>query len=351
MLRDPGTRGTMTLTNPGYPTQQFLMAIRSPSSFEHLPPLRLPSDYLIQDIEALHRRIVERSGLKPGVYSSFDGEIYQQIEFVYDELLHVLIEEISGLDVVDLTFALYEWLERTLGHINRRKYESIPDMLVVGDPRSSDGLHKMWLTLSPFTEATRWLIEIGIKTCRSSDTIVTDSQLARSIALAHNILLWDSAWEHIAYGFTPHKLTINADFTIALTPTSQGMAAWEAYQGAIAPWRRKSDLEWMNSVLANDVELATDGINLLNDEPLNRAMKTDLGYDLSDWKNYSFGLIDSFDYHEYVKLVSKEEVRGLLHSRWQVLPGTFESLLIDHSLSKETIAELTLDQIRPARTC
>ena len=338
----------MTLKIPGYPTEQFLMAIQSPSSFKHLPPLQLPSNHLIRDVEALQRSIVERSGLKPGVYSSLDSEVYHKVKFVYDELIRSLLDEISGLDIVDLTLALYERLERTLGHINKRKYESIPDMLVVGGPRSSGSLHQMWLTLSPFTEAIRWLIEIGVKAAGSSNTKVTDPQLARSIALAHNILLWDSTWEHIAYGVTPHKLTINVDFTIALGPTSQGMAAWEAYQEATAPWRRKSDLEWMNSALGKGVELATDGTDLLDEEPLNRAMKTDLGYDLDDWKNYSFGLIDSFDYHEYVKVVPKEEVRALLHRRWQVIPDTFESLLIDHSLSKETIAELTLDHIRPA---
>ena len=57
----------MTLTIPGYPTEQFFMAIRSPSSFKHLPPLQLPSDHSLQDVEALQRPMVERSCLKPEV--------------------------------------------------------------------------------------------------------------------------------------------------------------------------------------------------------------------------------------------------------------------------------------------
>ena len=338
----------MTLTMPGYPTEQFLMAIRGPSSFEHLPPLQLPSIHLVREVEALQRSIVERSGLEPGVYSSLDREVFQQVKFVYDELLSSVLDQISGIDVVDLSVALYELLERTLGQINKRRYESIPDMLVVGSPHSSDTLHQMWLTWSPFTEAIRWLIEIGIKSCGPSGTKVTDWQLARSIALSRNILLWDSVWEHIAHGVTPHKLTINVDFTIALSPTVRGMAAWTAYQDAMVPWRKESDRQWMDSVLAKDVELTTDGTDMQDKELLNRAMKTELGYDLADWKNYSLGMINSFDYHEYIKVIPKAELLSLLQRRWQVSPETFESLLVDHSLSKQTIAELTLDQIRPA---
>ena len=338
----------MTLTIPGYPTEQFLMAIGAPSSFEHLPPLQLPSIHLVREVEALQRSIVERSGLEPGVYSSLDRKVFQQVKFVYDELLRSLIEEISGLDVVDLSVALYERLERTLGHLNKQKYESIADLMLVGGSGSSDTLHRNWLTLSPFTEAIRWIIEIEIKICRSSDTKVTDWQLARTIALSRNILLWDGAWEHIAHGVAPHKLTINADFTIALALTNRGMAAWKAYQDAMVPLRKESDRQWMYSALAKGVNRTTDDTGTQDYELLNRSMKTELGYDLTDWKNYSLGLIDSFDYHEYVKVAPKEEARGLLQSRWQVLPETFESLLIDHSLSKQTIAELTLDQMRPA---
>ena len=202
IVGDQTARGTMTLTIPGYPTEQFLMAIRGPSSFEHLPPLQLPSIHLVREVEALQRSIVERSGLEPGVYSSLDREVFQQVKFVYDELLSSVLDQISGIDVVDLSVALYELLERTLGQINKRRYESIPDMLVVGSPHSSDTLHQMWLTWSPFTEAIRWLIEIGIKSCGPSGTKVTDWQLARSIALSRNILLWDRcvgtyrAWSH-----------------------------------------------------------------------------------------------------------------------------------------------------------
>ena len=183
----------MTLKIPGYSSDQFLMAIRSPSSFQHLPPLRTPSTHMIEDIEELQRSIVERSGLEPGAYSSLDRETYNRVEVVYNELLNLLLEEISGLDVVDLTFLLYEWLEETLGHINKRRYESIPDLLVAGSPRSSDSVHEMWLYLSPFTEAVRWLIEVAIKSCGVSYVRPTDEQLALIVALSRNILLWDGS--------------------------------------------------------------------------------------------------------------------------------------------------------------
>ena len=338
----------MTLTIPGYPSEQFLMAIRSPSSFQHLPPLRTPSTHMIGDIEELQRSIVERSGLEPGVYSSLDRETYDRVEVVYNELLNLLLEEISGLDVVDLTFVLYEWLEGTLGHINKRRYESIPDLLIAGSPRSSNSVHEMWLHLSPFTEAVRWLIEVAIKRCGVSNVRTTDEQLALLIALSRNILLWDGSWEHIWHGVLPHTLTVKPDFTIEFGPQPEGMAAWAAYQKAIVPWRNELDRQWMLSVTSKDTEVTRAEAETRNYEQLDRAIETELGYNLKDWRNYSLGLLDSFDYHEYIKAMPKEELNEFLQSKWQVSPETFESLMLDHSLSKQTISELQLDKIRPA---
>ena len=338
----------MTLKIPGYSSDQFLMAIRSPSSFQHLPPLRTPSTHMIEDIEELQRSIVERSGLEPGAYSSLDRETYNRVEVVYNELLNLLLEEISGLDVGDLTFSLYEWLEETLGHINKRRYESIPDLLVAGSPRSSDSVHEMWLHLSPFTEAVRWLIEVAIKSCGVSHVRPTDEQLALIVALSRNILLWDGSWEHIAHGVLPHTLTVKPDFTTEFGPQPQGMAAWATYQKAIVPWRNELDRRWMLTVTSKDVEVTRAEAETLHYEHLDRAIEIELGYNLEDWRNYSLGLIDSFDYHEYIKAMPKEELSQFLQSKWRVSPETFESLLLDHSLSKQTISDLQLDQIRPA---
>ena len=338
----------MTLTIPGYPSEQFMMAIRSPSSFQHLPPLRTPSTHMIQDVEALQRSIVERSGLEPGVYSSLDRETYNRVVVVYNELLNLLLEEMSGLDVLDLTFVLYEWLEGTLGHINKRRYESIPDLLIAGSPRSSNSVHEMWLHLSPFTEAVRWLIEVAIKRCGVSHVRTSDEQLALLIALSRNILLWDGSWEHIAYGVLPHTLTVKPDFTIEFGPQPEGMAAWAAYQKAIVPWRNELDRQWMLSVTSKDTEVTRAEAETRDYEQLDRAIETELGYNRKDWMNYSLGLLDSFDYHEYIKAMPKEELNEFLQSEWQVSPETFESLMLDHSLSKQTISELQFDQIRPA---
>ena len=338
----------MTLIIPGESSEQFLMAIRSPSSFQHLPPLQIPSPHMIRGVETLQQSIVERSGLKPGLYSSLNRETYKRVEVVYNELLAVLIEEISGLDVVDLTFALYEWLEVTLGHINKRRYESIPDLLIAAGPRASNRVHKMWQDLSPFTEAVRWLIEIAIKKCSNSHVCTTDGQIARLIALSRSLYLWDGVWEHIAHGVLPHTLEVKSDFTIEFGPDPRGMAALLAYEEAIVPWRNEHERKWMLSALAREVEATRTEVGSKDNARLDRAMETELGYNLKDWLNYSLGLIDSFDYHEYIKVMPKEELRAFLKSQRKVSPAAFESILLDHALSKESVSELSLDHIRPA---
>ena len=339
----------MTLTLPGYPSEQLPMAIHSPSSFQYLPPLRTPSTHVIKDIEALQRPIVEHSGLKPGVYSSLEPKTYKQVELVYNELLNLLIEEISGLDVVDLTLVLYEWLERTLGHISKRRYESIPDLLIAGSPRSSNNVHRMWQDLSQFTEAVRWLVEIAIKTCSTSHIRSTDDQVARLVAFSRSLFLWDGVWEHIWHGVLPHTLTVNSDFTMEFGPSPRGVAAWKAYEKAMAPWRNEMERQWMLSALAKDVDVTSIEAETRDYVQVDCAMETELGYNLKDWRNYSIGLIDSFDYHEYIKVMPKEELQAFLQSKWQVSPEAFESLLLDHSLSKQNGSELNLDQIRPAQ--
>lgn len=87
----------MAVYIPDFSSKEFRMAIRMPSSFDHLPPPRLPAIDTVREVGELRRSIVEQSGLKPGIYDSLDDKVYERVELIYNRILQHLIDEIALL--------------------------------------------------------------------------------------------------------------------------------------------------------------------------------------------------------------------------------------------------------------
>ena len=336
----------MTLWLPGNPPNQHVMTITRPSSFDHLPPLQMPSREMIQDVHELLCEFVRKSGLKPGVYSSLNKDGYAQVKFVYDEVFNVLKDEIETLDVFDLAFNLYEWLERLIGHIEKRRYKDIPDLMTVGRSHSQNDVHEIWKRVSPYSEGVRWLIEIAVDNCSSSEAKVSESQLNRLIALASELVHWDTTWEHIAHGVLPHDVIIENDFKLRGVARPQSHAALRAYEQAMFRWHKDADKNWLERVFPSKND-SPDIENLVNYPRLNEAMTEELGYNLRDRLTYCVGLIESFDYHEYMKAVPEKELYKFLQEEKQLSAHTIEALLIDHSLSRHPDSGVSPEPVRP----
>ena len=307
-------------------------------------------------VAALHQSLIEQAGLRPGVYSSVDKDILQQVTTVYNGLVDALISELSGLDVFDLCVSLYKRNEEFLGNINKFRYESIPDMLLVGRTDASMERQRLWKLVSPYTISIRWLIEICVKRCQFYGIEASQSKLDYLIELARTILVWDTAWESIYSGVLLHEVTIGPDYKLSIARASRTDAATISHQNATAPWRIEEDRNWTNDIFRARAESADwtveKSLSRIDRDaewgPLSKAMEKELGYNIGDFMRYSGGLLDSFDPTGYIKVIPKDELGEFMSREWNLSPERFELLLTDHALSKQLISDYSMDQLRPA---
>ena len=336
------------------------MVIPTPSSFNHLSPPKSPSNMTIRQVASLRQSIIKQAGLKPGVYSSANRDVLQQVTKVYDGLMNALKSELSGLDAFNLCVNLYERNEQFVGHINRSKYHAIPDILEVGSTAASEAIQDMWMKFSPYTISIKWLIEICVKCCQPCGTKASESKLDLLIELARTILEWDTSWESIYYGVIQHEVNVHPDFNLTCRPTGQTAAAVNAYRQSIVRWKADEDRNWTNDIF-QPRQARTKSSNLTVEEnlslivrdlewgPLSKAMEAELGYSAIDWLRYSFGLLDSFEYTEYIKVIPKDELCEFMSRKWRLTPERFDILLTDHALSKQILSDNSLDQLRPTQ--
>ena len=337
-------------------SQLFGMPIPVPSSLDHLPPLRFPDYAQAREASSLQQSLFKQAGLRPGVYSSLDKDLLQQVTTVYNGLMDALTSALSGLDIINLCVSLYKRHEEFLGNINKFRYESIPNALLVGRTDASMKRQQLWELVAPYTISIRWLIEICVKRCQFYGTEAGQSKLDFLIELASGILVWDTAWEFIYSGVLPHEVTVGPDYELSITRTARTVAATIAYQKATAPWRVSEDRDWINNIFGARSESAgwtvDKSLSRIDRDPewgpLSKAMEKELGYSAIDMLRYSGGLIDSFDPTEYIKVIPKDELGEFMSRKWKLSPERFELLLTDHALSKQSISDYSLDQLRPA---
>lgn len=337
----------MGLILSGQEGEEFIFSIQVPSSFAKLPPAQFPSSEHIRAVRELERSSVQLSGLQPGRYHTLDSETFECVRQVYDHLVDTLLEQLSGLDVAELCVALYTRLEEFLGDMHKRRFERIPNLMLAGYSESRNPLDSIWLKISPYTESIRWLIEICLKTCQYTGTPVSASQVDRLMEIAKLILTWDTAWDQVHHGVLSYEFVISEDFSASSRPTPAALASIQQYRRAMAPWQIESEREWMDIVLPQreNTEASENEWFELLDSP----MTTELGYNMNDWGRYYQGLLDSFDWEEYIKVISKEELSEHLAQKWQIEQTQFSSLLFDHALSQQTVAEHSLDALRPGK--
>lgn len=339
----------MTLIHPDHPDEPIVYSFSLPSSFTNLPPPRLPQRKDHSQATELRSSLIRRFDLKPGTYSSLlDQDTYERVDLVYRSLVDSLVEDLSRLDLSDLCIGLYKRQEQLYGHINLQKHLSIGERLMVGNRQPSNHLDELWLRMSPFTEATRWLIEVGIKCCELSGDEVSESALDSLTAKALVILEWDNAWETIAHGVMPHELTIGSDLALTGKPSHRMLLAMKAYQEAKLPWDIEEDSQWLDVTLSEKTGESPGHFESPEDEELNGPMVEELGYSMTDWRHYFHGLITSFDYGQYFKAIGKDELGDYLLGQRGIDSECLDSILIDHSLSKETLEPYGLDDLRPA---
>ena len=273
---------------------------------------------------------------------------FSQVEDVFAGLVDSLTKELSQIDAISLCRELYKTLEEFLGNLAKSKYQAVPHMALGLSAAPTMRRWDAWRHIAPLTEPIRWLIEMAVKYSDCDGLKPGNAKIDYLIVLASAIYEWDTVWEYIAHGIVPHQLIINADFTLTTRRTSRGIEATNAYRRALRPHLIAGDREWLGSVQPKRKQVSLEEIAR---EPhfkaLDRALKEERGYRLTDYARLSCGLVDSFGPTDYWKITAESRLSTHLSREWQVRTDRLENLLVDYALSKETIADLGINELRP----
>lgn len=279
---------------------------------------------------------------------SLDKGLFGSIEAVYNGLVAELLEHLTEIDAVDLCYQLYERHEVFLGNLLKVKHQSVPEIVTGNSTEARNRRLKLWGNTSTLTESTRWLVEIVVKHCESPGKRAGNAKVDYLIALAQAIYWWDGIWEHLAHSVIPHELTIRDDFGTASNPTRRAKEAWQTYQRALQPYMVVEDRAWAESVQPPQEDVDLD--ELIEDpvfKRLDQPLREERGYSLGDWVHFSFGLVDFLRSTEHCKITRKTKLSQFLSHNWDVPSDRFDNLLVDHGLSKDTLADIEMAKLRP----
>ena len=334
------------------PAHQLWIPVSRPSSFDVLPSMSIQTQSEVNRVDRLKRSLNKECGIKPGIYSEIEKGFHPRIMAVYDGLMRALLQELSGVDAFDLCIRLYERNEEYLGYLFRAHFDLAAQRKLLDSPGSSMRNQWLWERLSPCTESIRWLIEITLKYCDMQGQRVRAAKFDRLVELARAIYEWDLVWEQIYRSVLPHQLTVDPDFSVASELTRWTSRAREQYQRALMPTMEDSEKEEFEGFQAQKEKLTSQQssetiVDTLKSMGLDEALLEEHGYTLSDWGRFSLGVLDSFSSDEYRKVVKLTTLESHLSSNWNLDRERIPSLLRDHGLSRETVRDINIKQLRP----
>ena len=321
---------------------------QSPSSFSALPVPRFPSKTQCDYIQDLKRTLVESSGIQPGIYSSLDSSLFDGVDAVYAGLKSKLLEELTGVDVLDLCIRLYKRHEELLGLILKSQH-NLAALRKFGDSRGSPmEIQILWESLSPYTESIRWLIEIAVKHCDSPGKNAKESRLDLLIELARSIVEWDMIWEIISHKVIPHEVIVDNDFFAKAQPTPKADKAWQAYRRALMPGMAESERDQFELFQSPRNEMSLEDImDRTGLKELDEPLMQERGYNMNDLVKFFLGLTDSFGEREYFRSPRQSNVVSFLSGKWKLDPQRLERLFLDYGLSGQTLVDVDSSKMLP----
>ena len=336
----------------GSPSPQLLVPVSRPSSYDVLPPMSIPTPSEVSRVERLMGSLIRECGIKPGTYFEIGEGLHPQVVAVYDGLMKSLLEELSGVDAFDLCIRLYKRNEEYLGYIFSAHFDIAARRRLMGSSESSMRNQWLWERLSPYTESIRWLIEITLKYCKMQGQRVGAAKFDRLIELARAMYEWDFVWEQIHRNVLPHRLIVRPDFSVASELTPWTGRVRERYQRALMPSMQDGEQEEFGRfqdqkeklTSQQSSEIITDTLKSMG---LDDALMEERGYTLSEWGRFSLGVLDSFSSNEYCKIVKLTTLESRLSLKWNLDRQRIPSLLRDFGLSKDTVEDVDISQLRP----
>lgn len=277
--------------------------------------------------EALMKRAIADSQLSPGTYSITNPPDYKSLKYVQESLLERLVEEINGLDVLDLCFKLY------------RMHESM-----VSDSKVLSGSDAITV------QALRSLVELAIKTCDNTGVEIGEDQCDYLLALAFQAIAWDSVWDQLNVQLFPQVIAVGSDFTLNPVLHDKAARARDAYTLYLSNRHRVREIQQDELPAAPSSSTMGDWFDSCVDnsdyKDLDECLVAELGYGLADYLKFvevvtqslaaNGVLVGAFDCEDIADACLT--IQGLDES-------VTKALLRDFTLSGDTIKEATVRDI------
>ena len=333
---------------PFDPNQLVPTPVRLPSSFSRLPPPRFPEKRRVLESRQLAKRLVKKAGFAPGTYKSIEDVGFHRVEEVSHGLRREIDDLLTGADAVDLCATLYKRHEEITGHFVQLKHRAVLNQMRGIETGPSINVDNRWAAIAPHTEALRWLIEYCVKRCSANGRKIALGKVETLIALAGAFFEWDLIWENIAQQIFEIEFHVAKDFDFTWRPTDRTMCARHRFNAENLPYVQRSDQNLTNLIKPPGSEFSIENlVNLPEVQELEEPMELERGYKLSDWLTFAHGLIDSFESHEYFKSIGSKNLSAFLSRKWELDPDRLQHILIDHAISKATVANLSSTDLEP----
>ena len=322
--------------------------VRLPSSLSHLPQPKYPQKRHMSEARDLAASLAREAGFSPGTYSSNSLPPFSQIQAVYDGLTREIDVMIVSANILDLCETLYKRHEEITGHMIGLKHESVIDQMTGRDASPSIEAEQHWSRVAPYTETLRWLIEYCVKTASPTGRKIGGSKIERLIAVAGICFEWDLMWENLTRNVFSYELHVSPTFAITFRPTDHTRLAWHRIDAQRRQYIQRSDDHLGNSMRTPKSDIALEEVTTLPEvQILEEPLEQERGYKLSDWLRFAYGLIDSFEAPQYFKTCGSKKLSNFLARNWQLPPDRLQRILIDHAMSRATVADLSAKDLEP----
>jgi len=230
----------------------------------------------------------------------------------------------------------------------RLKHGSVIEQMTGRDTSPSIEAEQHWSRVAPYTETLRWLIEYCVKTASPTGRKIGGSKIERLIAVAGVCFEWDLMWENITRNVFSYETHVSSKFAITFYATDHTRLTWRRIDAERLKYIQRSDKHLANSMRLPSPESSMEKvINLPEFQILEEPLQHERGYKLSDWLRFAYGLIDSFEAPQYFKTCGSKKLSNFLSRKWQLPPDRLQRILIDHAMSRATVANLSAKDLEP----
>ncbi|MBF4481839.1 hypothetical protein [Dehalococcoides mccartyi] len=302
-----------------------------------------------ETVLSLEKSSYKANNIQPCTYAEWK-EVKRILFPVHDKLIEELEIRINELDRNSLVIQLYDQLEIMYGTLEKRRFEAMGATALTGDRRIPVSADIEWRVRSPQLLGLRYLIELTVKMEGKQGHPIGEGKLSELMALSTRIGEMDAFLEHVSCGILPYELIVTKELVAQFQLSESGVQSMKSWQDARknrifqATLEELGGLQRITTEPINETQLTQDNVW----KKLDRPMKSEKGYSLTEWLHLFHALIAGFDDYERLKIQPKADLIRYLREATALDAKIIDRFLNDRILSSREMIGLTKDQMLPS---